>query len=184
MQLFQSGDRVRVIANKSRHGVPTGTELTVENTNKRGSTIDGYWNEVHMVENEFWFYDTDIALIRPPNKKRGKYIITDPLFLMNNNQYQEIKENHEKYKEPDFEHLQFPISSTHEQTKEPIIFHYIETTPYGPGECEYNNQSIVNNSGMLCIAENPKEWSYELTGAKFETLQEAQDRFQDILKKL
>lgn len=183
MSLLQPGDHVRVVEDKAGHNYPRGTEFIVKTTRERLNDNSTY-TEIRVENNSSWFYETDLILIYPPNKNPGKYIITDPIFIMNKKQYEEIKENHEKYKEPDYEHLQFPIKSTHNQTKEPIIIHYIETTPYGEGECEYEKQSIINHSGMLCIAENPKEWLNEKYGARFETLQTAQDKFQTILNKL
>lgn len=183
MSIIQTGDKVRVIADRAGHGYPRGTEFIVKSTRQKEDGPEKY-TEVHMTEANSWFFDTDVAIIHPPNNNRGKFIITDPIFIMDNEQYEEIKDNHEKYKEPDFEHLQFPIKSIHNQTKEPIIIHYIETTPYGPGDCEYEKQTIVNDSGMLCIAENDNEWNHETFGAKFETLEAAQSKFEAILNKL
>lgn len=170
------GDKVKVVADYTGHGIKMGMILTVENIRDNGSNIT-------VKETKQYFSPMCIKTIHTPNKHPGKFIITDPVFIMNNEQFEEIKENHQKYKEPNFEHQIFPLKSIHNQTKEPIIFHIIETTPYGRGDCEYKEIEISNDSGMLCIAENEKEWLHETYGAKFKTLQEAKDNFPIILNK-
>ena len=106
-----------------------------------------------------------------------KYIITDPCYIMDDKQYDNICEK----EHCDFEGQNFPLSSTHRYTKQPITFHTIEGTPNGDGSYSYKGQWIGVDAGMLCIAENTKGWDEERHGATFATLKGAQSALVRIL---
>ena len=111
-----------------------------------------------------------------------KYIITDPCYVMDTKQYDDICNNDNC----EFENQEFPLNSILRDTKNvPIIFHTIQGTPNGDGSCEYNGLQIGVDSGMLCIMEiKLKDWprSRKWFGASFDTLQEAQNAFPGIIK--
>jgi hypothetical protein len=81
----------------------------------------------------------------------------------------------------DFDGQEFPLSSAHRYTGRPIVFHTIVSTPNGDGGYEYQGQDIGVDAGMLCIAECAEGWN-EKFGARFASLQEAQDVLPSILE--
>lgn len=183
MDNLQIGEQVEVIDKTSCHNMPIGCIVTIKDIKQINNNI----KQIYIAESTNWLYPADIKQLYKPTIKKGKFIITDPSYIMNKQQYKEIIENYKQYIEPNYKNIQFPINSTYityNTTKKPITIHYIETTPYGPGMCKHEKQSIKNNSGLLCIAENKLEWLDEKYGATFETLSEAKNNFQDILKKI
>jgi len=108
------------------------------------------------------------------------FLITDPCYVMDEVQYDNICDEG-----CDFEGQTFPLASTHRQTSEPITFHTIDGTPNGDGGYTYRGQTIGVDAGMLCIVENQNGWTKDNTndfGARFETLEQAQRAFPDIIK--
>jgi len=107
-----------------------------------------------------------------------KFIVTDPCYIMNEAQYDNIcSEFH-----CDFEGQEFPLASQHRYSNKPITFHTIEGTSGGDGSMTYKGQSIGVDAGMLCIAECEEGWYMEGFGAKFETLEDAKEGLREIQK--
>lgn len=183
MHKLKPGDKVRVIADEAGHGYPKGSVFKVKQVIDRKDPVNPY-TEVRMVDCGTFFFETDVQKIIPYNKKPGNFLITDPRYIMDLKQYQEIYDNHARYEEPDFEEQTFPINSKHHETGEKIIIHLIEKTPYkGGGECYIEEEFVLNDSGLLCIAENKNGWLNEMYGTRFETLQTSKDMFPIILNK-
>lgn len=181
MNDLRIGDKIRVIRNQAGHNYKTGTILTVRSIPLHH---DDELYEIAVKEGGSYLYNVDVEKVYPPSNKPGKFIITDPIYIMNDKFYTEILDNHEKYGDPDFQDLKFPIKTIHRHTKEPITIHLIERTPYGGGgEYIHGIEPVASDSGLLCIAENEKEWPQESYGAKFEKLQDSMDMFQHILNK-
>lgn len=179
MHKLQIGDKVKVINNQSGHGHDFDSIFTIKEMQDRNHTM-----HIWVKESGAYFYESDLEKIPKPNKKPGKFIITDPEYIMNLKQWDQIVDNNPNYKQ-DLENQTFPLKSTFHNTKIPIIFHKIEATPYGKGEAWFNNdEQIQSGSGMLCIAENQNEWLDQDYRIKFETLSAAQENFQAILNKL
>lgn len=164
MENLKIGAKVIIIRNESAHGMPLGSIVTIRAIRK----IEG---QIHIEENDSYFYLEDIEQIIH-EKKRGNFIITDPIEILSTKTHKELeKEN--------IEEIEYPRKI--KNTK--IIIHKIEETPYGNGFCYYEKQTIVVKSKTLCIAEHENGWDDLESGATFETLQEAQDKFQIILNK-
>lgn len=108
-----------------------------------------------------------------------KYIITDPCYIMNKAQYDEICET----RDCDFEGQLFPMDSKHQKDGDAIRFLTIRGTG-GDGSTEYNGENIGVDSGMLCIAEREIGWYNESFGAKFETIEEAMRALPFILSRI
>lgn len=178
MEKIIIGKKYRIINNISGHGIPMGTILTIKNIKNESTTEPRiYTNEVQS-----WFATNDLRAI-PTKEKKEAFIITDPIFTMDRKEYIAIASNSE-INNSAFEKLNFPFKSRYcKNTKEEIIFHIIETTPYGKGDCTYNEYEIAVDSKMLCIVENKNGWNNEEYGATFSTLLEAQNQFANILKK-
>jgi hypothetical protein len=120
-----------------------------------------------------------------------QFIITDPCYIFDEKQYQDICQLYDKFREmglnenalDPFEAQKFPLESKHCETKQPIVFHIIKGTPNGDGGYDFRGQEIGVDAGMLCIAESKKGWDKEQLGATFETLSEAESHFRHILSK-
>lgn len=126
---------------------------------------------------------------------KKQFIITDPCYIMDEQQYDKICSLFDIWKKAaydimidvnlnslnPFEYLVFPFASFHDKTKNPILFHHIEGTPNGDGGYIYSGQEIGVDSGMLCIAECDKGWKDEKLGATFDTLNDARGVFSNIL---
>lgn len=106
-----------------------------------------------------------------------KYIITDPCYIMDDKQYDEICASGCV-----FELQVFPLKSIHRLTNKPIIFHTIKHTPNGDGGHVYRGEMIGVDAGLLCIAESENGWNDEMFGATFKTLDAAKRAFPKILK--
>lgn len=184
MNIIKIGDKVKVVGDRAGHGIPLGTVLTVRNIRPQEDDRGTEWYQITVKETTSYLHDKDVALIYQPSMKPGKIIITDPALIIDEEQYAEIQYNHEKFKEPDYEHLPFPVKFKHKLTGEPITIHYIESTPYGNGEyIDNENQPIIIESGLICIAEKETDWLNKEIGAKFDTLQLAKDAFPGILNR-
>jgi hypothetical protein len=110
--------------------------------------------------------------------KEMKFIITDPCYIMNQEQYQRICDEG-----CDFEGQSFPLESTHRDTGRKITFWTIEGTPNGDGSMTYKGQDIGVDAGMLCVAEaNDGDFCDDEFGAKFETLAQAEKALPIIIK--
>jgi len=106
-----------------------------------------------------------------------KYIITDPCYIMDNEQYDNICDEHDC----DFEGLPFPLESTRRSDGEKITFYKIEGTPNGDGSMMFRGQDIGVDAGMLCIASCEKGWDSESLGATFLSLKTAENNFPRII---
>jgi hypothetical protein len=115
--------------------------------------------------------------IEDKKKRVKKFIITDPCYIMNEKQYDDICRN-EGY---NFEGQKFPLASKNRDNDKDIIFHTIVGTPNGDGSYMFRGQDIGVDAGMLCIAECEDGWKATL-GATFSSLKVAQNNLPNILK--
>lgn len=185
MEKIKPGDKVKVIRDTCGHGVGIGTILTVRDIILHPS----HGQIIQVTQTTSFFKYEDVIKQESRKNEKNKFVIIDPSFIMNRRLYKEIQKNGEKDKNSDFEHQKFPIKTHFEefefnkQGKVEIIIHIIEKTPYGPGEYQDQNTNIYCESGMLCIAEDVSNWGKIETGKHYPTLKEAQDDFQNVLKK-
>ncbi len=124
----------------------------------------------------------------------NNFIITDPCYIMNEKDYDKICSLYNSWEKAakkvgiiinsnalrPFESLEFPFESTYKKTRKKIIFHHIKETPHGDGSCEYEEQEIGVDAGMLCIAECEDGWNEQM-GATFNLLSDAKRAFPGIL---
>lgn len=107
-----------------------------------------------------------------------KYIITDPCYIIEREQYDAIGNG--------LGWMNFTNiggSTLNREGGGTFILHKIKGTPNGDGSTEHNGQRIGVDAGMLCIAESEQGWEKEQWGATFETLNEARQAFQKIIRR-
>lgn len=109
-----------------------------------------------------------------------KYIITDPCYIIDENQYQAIG----AALGWQFEDMKLPSTLKLRGDKEgtEVTIYKIEGTPNGDGSMQYGDRFIGVDAGMLCIAECNKGWKSERFGAVFSTFKEAEKAFPKIIK--
>lgn len=106
-----------------------------------------------------------------------QYIITDPCYIMDDKQYDKICDDGFN-----FEGQDFPLKTKRKDDGESIIFHTIETTPFGDGGYVFRGQTIGVDAGLLCVAFCEKGWKSEKFGATFSKLDVAMRNFPKIIK--
>lgn len=175
---MKPGDKVKIIADFTGHGIRMGAILTIKKIYKDPNEKH---EQIYVYENGQTYCLQDMLKISLTPKPE-QFIITDPGCIINTKQFLQLLEP--KNLENSIKEIKFPLETNYTQNnKQKIIIHKIETTPYGNGECSYEKYEIQTKSKTLCIAENTNGWINEIIGAAFKTLQEAEKEFPAIIKK-
>ena len=110
---------------------------------------------------------------------KNTYLITDPCYLTNNEQWQELGEKYEWQ-------LQDIEEPTVVKDDEGNLFTLlkIEGTPNGDGSCKYNGSRVAVDSGLLCVAipHDQKKTNYAHGFLTTGELEQAESHLENILQ--